>query len=100
MEHHLEVDLFYAVPHAGDALYVDEIADAAARIPGLRLHLSTDDRDGFITADRIQAALPHPLAGCSVFMCGPAGMIRALDSALRAKGVPQAEVHYEEFSFR
>ena len=96
----LDVDLFYAVAHAGDALYLDELQDAADRLAGVRVHLSTDDRDGRLTIDRIAAAVEGPLAERSAFLCGPGAMIRSLEQGLRRAGVPGPEIHYEEFSFR
>ncbi|MFN8108768.1 MAG: ferric reductase-like transmembrane domain-containing protein [Thermoleophilia bacterium] len=94
------VDLFYVVPHAGDAVYLDELHDAAARNRGLHVHLSTDDRDGFLTADRVAGAITSRLQDCSVFMCGPPPMIRSLEAGLVERGVRPEAIHYEEFSFR
>jgi predicted ferric reductase len=95
-----QVDLFYAVVHAGDALYREELAAAAGRIPQVRVYLSVDDRDGRITAERIARTIDGSLTDRSVFLCGPGPMIRSLEQGLRRIGVPPTEVHYEEFSFR
>ena len=61
-----DVDLFYAVASEDQALYVDELAEASAREPGLRLHLSVDKRDGFLTVEKIVATISHDLATCDV----------------------------------
>jgi predicted ferric reductase len=96
----VEVDLFYTVATPEQAVYLDELASAAARVPGLRVHLNVDSRDGFLSADRIARQSAHRPRWCSVFMCGPAGMIQAMERGLRIHGVAPDRIHYEEFSFR
>ncbi len=95
-----QVELFYAVADTDHALYVDELTDAVHRVPSLRLHVSVDDRDGFLSIERIARTTPHDLQECMFFMCGPGGMIRAFDRDLRERGVAASQIHYEEFSFR
>jgi ferredoxin-NADP reductase len=34
-----------------------------------------------------------------VFVCGPAGMTRAVTGALRSAGVPRRHIHAESFEF-
>ena len=96
----LDVDLFYAVTDPEQAVYLDELRAAAARVPGLRVHLNLDVAHGFLSADRVAREAAHRPRWCSIFMCGPVGMIRSLEGGLRRQGVPPGRIHYEEFSFR
>jgi len=43
------------------------------------------------------AALGDALAGCEVYFAGPSVMATAVQQVMQARGVPQAQVHYDEF---
>lgn len=95
-----EVDLFYAVASGDHALYVDELRAAVGRVPSMRVYMSHDDRDGFLSIERVATTLPRPLDRYVYFLCGPGGMIRAFEHELAARGVPASRMHHEEFGFR
>ncbi len=79
-------------------MFVDEITDATARYPSLRLHLVRTDRDPQLTPGQIWAR--HPMAGCSVYMCGPPEMMRAFEKELRAHGADRDHIRWEQFGLR
>ena len=93
-----DVDFFYTVANEAGALYVEEIKAATVKYPSFRLHLSESDRDGRLTPEQLWA--DHPLAGTSVYMCGPSQMMRAFEAKLRAHGVAEDHIRWEQFGLR
>ena len=55
------------------------------------------EQDGFLTAQKIKD-MCGGLDGKQIFICGPPPMMKALRSQLRALGVPNRNIHSEEFS--
>jgi ferredoxin-NADP reductase len=53
---------------------------------------------GRLSADDIEAA-SRDLPEKDILICGPPAMIRNLTRQLRARGVPRARIHYEDFNF-
>jgi predicted ferric reductase len=94
-----QVDFFYAVAHAQDAVDLDEIRDVADRHPSLRFHLVCADTDGRLTPD---AVMQDVSAGLSpwVYMCGPPAMMHAFSAGLRKLGVPPDRIRWEQFDIR
>ena len=93
-----QVDFFYSVAHAEDAIDLDEIRGVADRHPSLRVHLVCADTDGRLTPD----AVMEDSRGLSpwVYMCGPPAMMHAFSAGLRKLGVPAGHVRWEEFDVR
>jgi predicted ferric reductase len=93
-----QVDLYYCTERAEEAHFLEELDEIADRTPGLRVIPVRKTWLGFLTAADIEGAsrdLPHT----EIFICGPPAMSRALDSQLRALGVPKHQIHFEDFSF-
>jgi predicted ferric reductase len=53
---------------------------------------------GHLSADDIEAA-SRDLPQKDILICGPPIMIHNLSRQLRARGVPRARIHFEDFSF-
>ncbi len=95
------VDFFYSSSDP-DLPYADEIRELAARSDLVQVHIS-DGRQGHLTAERILAeagGAAVPLGQVSVFLCGPAGMVAALESGFHHLGVPGRNIHHEYFDWR
>lgn len=95
-----DIAFFYTVRSEADALFWDEFTAAAQRQPGFRAKLNVSSRDGSLTVDKIAAQVGGDLAGRHIYLCGPAAMTAAFAEQFRARGVPAARIHYEEFNFR
>jgi predicted ferric reductase len=94
-----QVDFFYSVAHAEDAVHLDEIRRAAARHPSLRIHLVRTDTDGKLTPD----AVIHDAGRADrpwVYMCGPRPMMQAFSAGFRELGVPAGHIRWEQFDVR
>jgi len=72
-------------------------ADAAAA--GIDLHVLLDDKDGFLTGDRLRDMIPD-WKSASVWFCGPAGFGQALRGDLVGHGVAPGDFHQELFNIR
>jgi predicted ferric reductase len=94
-----QVDFFYSVAHAEDAVDLDEIHGIADRHPSLRVHLVSADTDGRLTPE---AVMHHASAGPSpwVYMCGPPAMMNAFSAGVRKLGVPSDQIRWEQFDIR
>ena len=93
-----EIDLYYCTPAAEQAHFLDELFEMADRNPGLRVIPIRDAHLGHVSADDIEAANRN-LSEKEILICGPPVMIGNLTGQLRARGVPRARIHYEDFSF-
>lgn len=95
-----EIDFFYGVRSRDEALFVDEFEAAAQKFPNFRFHLNLSGRDGSLTIDKILDAVGSTPSGRDVYICGPISMAYAFEEQFLKAGVPDAQIHYEEFNFR
>lgn len=66
----------------------------------VRLHLLIDARDGYLSAERIRAAVPE-WREASIWFCGPSGFAKALRQDFEALGFPvHRHFHQELFDMR
>jgi predicted ferric reductase len=94
-----DVDFYYAVSNAADAVYLDEIEAAALRHRSLRVHVVASDSDGQLSVDEVAAAMP-PGISAWVYMCGPPAMMKAFATGLQRLGVSPDRIRWEQFSVR
>lgn len=94
------IDLYYCVQDRADAVFLDELHAIADQHPTLRVILYPANTMGFLTAEDLRAGSAPLLDDAHVYLCGPPGMIDALTSQLRAAGVPDRRLHWEEFRLR
>jgi predicted ferric reductase len=95
-----DVDFYYTVRHPEEALFVEEIQAAAERNPRLRPHVRYSAKDGSLTIDHILKNIQRDLKEYHIYMCGPLPMIQAFEKKFLELGLPQYQIHYEEFNFR
>jgi predicted ferric reductase len=94
-----EIDLFYTVRTADEALFLEELQKAATRHAGFHVHPVFSNSDGRLDVDKIEAACGS-VAGKDVYICGPVALTEAMRRQLLVKGVQAGKIHFEEFSFR
>ncbi len=92
------VDLFYSAE--GRAPFSDELEAAAAAHPTLTLHLIDTSVQGRLTTAQMLEATGASPRELSVFMCGPAPMLRTFQTQLHSAGVPSRHIHREYFDWR
>ncbi|WP_199052563.1 ferric reductase-like transmembrane domain-containing protein [Aquitalea sp. ASV15] len=86
------VDFFYCVRHAGEAVRLDELRHACARL-GVRLHLLESAHGQRLTAQVL------PATAADVWFCGPEGLGQSLQRQLASRPQPP-RFHHEAFSLR
>ncbi len=94
-----QVDLYYSLKNKSEAVYLDELQKDASKVKGLKVIPHFADQAGFLTAEVIfnQSA---ELKNAAFLICGPPAMMKALRSQLRSHGVPNKNIHTEEFSLQ
>ncbi|MFP3711140.1 oxidoreductase, partial [Paraburkholderia sp. SIMBA_009] len=84
-------DLHYCARSLERMAFVEQINTAAFRD---RTRLHVDDGDAAQRFD-LPAALDAAPAGTHLYVCGPRGFMDAVLDAARARGWPDARLHYE-----
>jgi predicted ferric reductase len=95
-----DVDFYYTVRHPDEALFVDEIQAAAQKNPRLKFHIRYSTTQGSLSVEEILRDAHGYLIDHHIYICGPLPMIQAFEQKFLACGVPQRNIHYEEFNFR
>ncbi len=73
------------------------MADAEAA--GIQLHVLVDDRDGYLSGERLRAMVPQWKAS-SVWFCGPSKFGQTLKNDLTTRGLAKSDFHQEAFGMR
>jgi predicted ferric reductase len=95
-----DVDFYYTVRHPEEALFMDEIQAAAKKNPRLMVRIRCSATEGSLTAEEIVKNTNGNLSERDIYLCGPLPMIQAFEKKFIALGVPESNIHYEEFNFR
>ncbi len=93
-----QVDLFYSAD--GAHAFGDELLAAADSHPELRVHLIDTSAVGRLTTAQVLSHVDEAPKGLSVFMCGPAPMLRTFQTELARAGVTPRRIHREYFDWR
>lgn len=93
-----QVALHWTVRTMEEAPFDHELQDLAKHTPELAYHLWLSNQNGRLTVD----AMPETkeAENVDVFICGPQAMCFSLTDQFRSLGIPQRDIHSEEFSFR
>ncbi len=92
------VDFFYT--GRGTPPFADEVRAIAAAHEGLWVHLVDTSAQPRLTAERVLTAARADPREVSVFLCGPTGMLRAMQQQLGRAGIPGRHLHREYFDWR
>ena len=95
-----DVDFYYTVRHPDEAIFVDEIKAAAKKNPRLHAHIRSSAVDGSMRAEHIIDNAGGDVRNHDIYMCGPIRMVEAFQRDFQTHGVPDGNIHYEEFNFR
>jgi ferredoxin-NADP reductase len=98
------IDLIVACKSPAHFIFESELERLAAEYPNLRVHVAMSDLEadlGDYRAGRLDAAMIREwvpdISGRRVHICGPAPMMDAVKEMLKSLGVPQENVHTENF---
>ena len=95
-----DVDFYYTVRHAEEALFMNEIRAAAEKNPRLKARIRCSATEGSLTVEEIVRNTNGNLSEHDIYLCGPLPMIQAFEKKFISLGVPENNIHYEEFNFR
>jgi predicted ferric reductase len=94
----VSADLFYSVADQAQAYYAEELTKIAKGLEGtLSFTLHDSSKQGYLSVEQI-AQQVSSIAECEVLLCGPKGMMQALEAQFVAAGVDKKHIAYEEFS--
>ena len=68
--------------------------------PRLKARIRCSATEGSLTVEEIVQNTNGTLSERDIYLCGPLPMIQAFEKKFIALGVPQNNIHYEEFNFR
>jgi predicted ferric reductase/mono/diheme cytochrome c family protein len=92
------VHFYYCVERLEEAHFIDEFRAIAERRQAFEITVVPRDTDGFLSAERLAAEDPG-LDESDVLICGPPVMIVSLREQLTARGLPERQIHAEDFGF-
>ena len=92
------VVLVWSVHDEHEAVYERVLTRLAAEKPNLDFRVHLTKQQGHLDVGTLR--LDAPLAGHSVFLCGPVPMRKALLRQLKSLGLPRSQVFFEEFRLR
>ena len=95
-----QVNLFYAARNATEAVFWDELESAAQARDWFDASVRYSSEDGNFSIDEIIQLSGGDITQKDIYLCGPVRMTEAFSSALRSRGVPSSQIHFEEFNFR
>jgi len=88
--------LIFCVQDESRALFLDELVDASAREPGLRLQMHYFHQQGPLAREFVETVCPDA-ASRAVHACGPMPLLSIVHSLSRQIGIPHARIVTEEF---
>jgi len=94
----LPVRLLYLYRREDDATYLSELRAIAASDPQLTLQAIATG-DDLPDLDHLLPAA-GALSGVECYLCGPPGLVAALQRVLGVRGVAAQHIHFENFEFR
>ena len=91
-----DIFLLFSVRKPEDVIFQAELEHLQRRFPNLHVEIVVSSQRGHVTREIIEAHVPD-LKGGPIMMCGPGPMMVAMRALLIEMGIPDAEIHEEEF---
>ena len=91
-----DIYLIFSVRRPEDVIFEAELAELQRRFRNLHLEIVVSSQRGHITRELIERHVPGLKAG-PIMMCGPGPMMDAMRAILVDIGIPDDEIHQEEF---
>jgi ferredoxin-NADP reductase/DMSO/TMAO reductase YedYZ heme-binding membrane subunit len=88
--------LLFSVRQRGDVIFEHELAELQKRFPNLHVEIIVSSERGHLTREIVASHVPELTRG-PIMMCGPGPMMKAMRELLVGMGIPNDEVHEEEF---
>jgi predicted ferric reductase len=98
LESGYNVDLYYSVKEAKEAVYLKDFEEISQKNPNLKFTLWNATESGYISSQSI-LNLSKGLDSKDIFLCGPPMFMESLKNQFIGLGVNIKKIHYENFSF-
>ncbi len=95
---HEKTMLFYSTRSEDDNVYGKELSALSARPSSFKYYFHDSDRRGFLTAEIIEKRAGG-LAGKTIYLCGPSGMMQGISKGLQDREVPKGKIIFEAFKY-
>jgi predicted ferric reductase len=97
-----DVVVVYRVTDPSDVIFRDELERLSLK-RGIRMHYIVGSREepgnqDLLSEHHLLELVPD-IAERDVYLCGPRGMMRSVESVLDVLGVPEDQIHSDEFAF-
>ncbi len=76
------------------------MTDADRPHDSFRYHPWISATDGNLSVEQIAELCRSEIVDKHVYLCGPPGMMAAMERGFKRLGVPGRNIHFEEFNFR
>ena len=96
-DHPYNIHFYYSAKNPSEAVYIPEIKSHLEKLPNIMLIPFFQETDGFLTMQAIATKTPDFLKR-DMFLCGPPSMMKALKAQAKPLGVPEPQIHSEEFA--
>lgn len=93
-----KASLYYCCHREVDALFQQAFEQIQQEVPGFSFHLFCTERNQHLTVQSILQAEEN-VKEKDVFMCGPRGLTHPFVKELKARGISQKRIHFEDFEF-
>jgi glycine betaine catabolism B len=91
-----DIHLLFSAREKRDVIFERELAHLAERFPRLKIEIVVSSERGHIDRAVVEKSVPGLSRG-PIMLCGPAPMMVAMRALLISMGVPEHEIHEEEF---
>ena len=93
-----DIRFFYGTESLEDAVFLGEFLDITRHLPdNFNTTVVSKDITGYVTVDLLKKSLDD-LQAFDYMICGPPGMMHALEAQLLNAGVAEDQIHIEAFS--
>jgi len=93
-----KINLIYCVKNKEEMVYFENLTKIALINNNFKVIPFCTDIEGRINIEKIDK-ITKGISQKDFFLCGPPGMMKALRAQLLANGIPNKDIHSEEFNF-
>jgi predicted ferric reductase len=91
------IDLYYCTKNRAEAIYLDELNQISNIYTDFRVIPHAETESGFLTVAKIMQQ-SGDLKAADIMLCGPKPMTDGLIKQLKAAGIADSQIHFEEFT--
>lgn len=94
-----DIVFFYGCKNESESVYLQEIQELITGSVNMKLIVHYSDKEGFVNAEYFKKNI-EDLNERTVYLCGPAVMMKALRKGFKQIDYPKKKLKFEDFSFK